>query len=382
MNEYAVTGFALVTEASLSDLGFLEPLSPERNVIHSGGSQAVRKVADDLLHGSPIQFLDLFRMTRREFDVLVDWLAGQGLAGGRDISLAHKVMVFLLILGHNESQRNVAHRFLISQGTVSKLVQELLPAFVSLHEEFVKPYDDDWLDPIIELDSMANSFNGCIGAIDGTHIPALVPSLKQQPYRDRKGAVSQNVFAAVRFDGSFAYVLAGAEGSMNDSSILGVALGGGFVIPPHRYYIGDAGFGSRPGVVVPFSDVRYHLQDWRNAENPPETAKELYNLRHARLRVVVERAFGQLKRRFKIIRSSYSIDDQRKLIYAVTALHNFILRQRRPLTELNTFELEALTLARDRARLVVRDKEEQDSREIRKTAAETMWIEYKRYQGR
>ncbi len=80
--------------------------------------------------------------------------------------------------------------------------------------------------------------------------------------------------------------------------------------------------------MLPFPGVRYHLQDWKNAVNPPETRKELYNLRHARIRVVVEQAFGLLKRKWKIVRSStpkYGIDQQVSIIYAVTALYNFVI---------------------------------------------------------
>ncbi len=362
MSQFGTAGLAVAATVALTVL--TDELGRRRRqpqVIHPGGTAVAVKVAEDLLIASPRRFEELFRMTRQEFDALVDWLSNSGLEGSKYLSLAHKVMVFLWILGHNESQRNAAHRFHIGQGTVSKLVHEVLPGFVALHQAFVRPQEEDWLDPIIELDPKFNAFNGCIGAIDGTHIPAFVPVREQGRYRDRKGALSQNVFAAVRFDGSFAYVLAGAEGSMNDASLLAQALGRSFAIPPHRYYLADAGFGTRRGVIVPFANVRYHLQDWRNADNPPTTAKELYNLRHARLRVVVERAFGHLKRRFKIIRSSapeYALKDQRDILFAVTGLHNFILRQRQPLVGITVLEQDALARAKARIESIYREFEQ------------------------
>jgi hypothetical protein len=49
----------------------------------------------------------------------------------------------------------------------------------------------------------------------------------------------------------------------------------------------------------PFCGVRYHLNEW--GSNPVQNEKELFNLRHSSLRVTVERAFGSLKRRFKIL---------------------------------------------------------------------------------
>ena len=92
--------------------------------------------------------------------------------------------------------------------------------FVILHTEFVRPREDDWLDHRIELEKGLNPFNGCIGAVDGTYIPAFIPLKKQKPWFNRHGTVSQNVFAAVKLDLSFSYVLTGAEGSINDASLI------------------------------------------------------------------------------------------------------------------------------------------------------------------
>lgn len=49
-------------------------------------------------------------------------------------------------------------------------------------------------------------------------------------------------------------------------------------------------------------------------------------MRHASLRNVIERAFGILKRRFKVLRAprEASIETQVSLIYALTTIHNYI----------------------------------------------------------
>ena len=64
----------------------------------------------------------------------------------------------------------------------------------------------------------------CVGAIDGTHIPAWVRLEDQVRYRNRKSFLSQNVMAVVSFDMRFQYVFAGWEGSAFDSKILQDAL--------------------------------------------------------------------------------------------------------------------------------------------------------------
>ena len=46
--------------------------------------------------------------------------------------------------------------------------------------------------------------------------------------------------------------------------------------------------------------VRYHLSEY-DSRNLPTNARELFNLRHYSLRVTIERAFGALKNRFRIL---------------------------------------------------------------------------------
>jgi hypothetical protein len=66
-----------------------------------------------------------------------------------------------------------------------------------------------------------------------------------------------------------------------------------------KFYLVDAGYAVRPGFLPPYRATRYHLGEYggRNPQNP----KELFNLRHSSLRVTIERAFGALKNRFKIL---------------------------------------------------------------------------------
>ena len=114
---------------------------------------------------------------------------------------------------------------------------------VKLFQAFVRLPEEGYVSKEIELSQKRSEFSGCIRAIDGTLVRAYIPQRHQRHWRSRKGLVQQNVFAAVRLDGTFSYVLAGAEGSMNDSTLLDHALAHGFTIPPNRFYLADAGFG-------------------------------------------------------------------------------------------------------------------------------------------
>lgn len=312
-----------------------KPLA-ERNTIHPGGPYKAWRLSEKLLVGSNIMFEHLFRMNQQEFLHLVSWLRiNCNLEDTKYQTAEQKVMFALYIFAHNTTIRVTCHEFLVTWSSVSRSMNMLLPMFEALHKAVCRQMPDEWLDREIELDPKLNAFNGCIGAIDGTHVFAHIRATEQKNWRDRRGNVSQNVLAAVRYcDGGFSYVLAGAEGSITDSTLASLALQGmhSFKIPPHRYYLGDSGFGIRGGLVIPFANVCYHLQDWRDADNPPKDACELYNLRHARLRVIVEQAFGRVKRRWKIVRGTaaeYSLDKQISIVYAVTGLHNFLLKERK-----------------------------------------------------
>jgi hypothetical protein len=63
-----------------------------------------------------------------------------------------------------------------------------------------------------------------VGAIDDTHVPVNVPVEIQGKFQGRKEETTQNVLAAITFDLKFIYVLAGWEGSVHDSRVLGDVL--------------------------------------------------------------------------------------------------------------------------------------------------------------
>lgn len=189
------------------------------------------------------------------------------------------------------------------------------------------------LDPSIVPDEISTSarfsryFEDCIGAIDGSLFPAHIPYLAQGPWRSRKGLPAQNVFAACSFDLKFTAVHAGWEGSAHDVTVLKDALVKKRFRPtPGKYYLADAGYYNCEFMIVPYEKVRYHLREWKLSGLEPLNKEELFNLRHAALRNAIERIFGVLKRKWKILKkpSEFPIGVQVKLILALTAVHNFI----------------------------------------------------------
>jgi DDE superfamily endonuclease len=204
-----------------------------------------------------------------------------------------------------------------------------MQAILLLHDEVIKlPTTDTPLSSKVADDPKYKTFfTDCLGALDGTHIDMHV-GLKEQPrYRNRKGHLSTNVLAACNFEMEFTYILVGWEGSAHDGAVFRDALHKkGFITPPGKFWLGDAGYPNTDTILVPYRSTRYHLKEQRLAGKKPETSKELYNLRHASLRNVIERIFGVLKRKYQILRtaSEYSIATQNRIILVCCILHNFV----------------------------------------------------------
>ncbi|XP_043700109.1 uncharacterized protein LOC122650795 [Telopea speciosissima] len=176
-------------------------------------------------------------------------------------------------------------------------------------------------------------FRDCIGAVNSSHIHAWVPVNEHKRFRDRKGIISQNILTACDFDSKFTYILADWEGSASDSRILDDAIhrqgAGKIVVPPGKYYLVDAGFANQRGFLRPYQNVRYHLKEWENNNQAPADKNELFNLRHSKLRNVIEHALSLLKSTWKIMKSQseYPYKTQTRIVQACVLLHNHILNR-------------------------------------------------------
>jgi hypothetical protein len=91
------------------------------------------------------------------------------------------------------------------------------------------------------------------------------------------------------------------------------------------FYLVDAGYPNRPGYLAPYKGMKYHIQDFQNA-GEPRGKHEIFNYAHSSLRNVIERAFGVLKMKWRILLSisAYPPQTQTQIIVACVALHNFI----------------------------------------------------------
>jgi hypothetical protein len=79
------------------------------------------------------------------------------------------------------------------------------------------------------------------------------------------------------------------------------------------------------GFLSPYRQTRYHIQEFRNVEEPQDM-KETFNHAHLSLRNVIEMAFGVLKMKWRILLGipSYAPKTQTHIICVCMTLHNFI----------------------------------------------------------
>ncbi|XP_062100461.1 protein ALP1-like [Humulus lupulus] len=224
----------------------------------------------------------------------------------------------------------MAESYQHSGETVCRQFGRVLDALCYLGNEVIRSLDFNTVQAEIQNNSKYFPwFKDCVGAIDGTHVIAVAPTLKQLAFRGRKVDVTQNVMVACSFNMMFTYVYAGWEGTANDSRVLLDAMrkDDNFPMPPQgKYYVVDSGYPNMPGFLAPYHGERYHLRRFRGRENHPRGAMELFNYRHSSLRNVIECCFGLLKARFPILKSipPYLLGKQRRMPIACCAIHNWI----------------------------------------------------------
>ncbi|XP_022038521.1 uncharacterized protein LOC110941203 [Helianthus annuus] len=293
----------------------------------------------EVLNGNPIRCVNAFRMHPNVFTKLCRELeSNYGLQSSDRMSTCEKVGIFLYTLALGLSNRDVGERFQRSGETISRAFHEVLEAitgrgksFQGLARDIIKPKDPtfQFVPPQILNDKRYMPyFKDCIGCIDGTHIGACIPESQQLPYIGRKGVPTFNVMATCDFDMCFTFVSIGWEGSAHDTRVFINATQNSkfnFPQPPEgRYYLVDKGYPDRKGYLVPYSKTRYHQSQFQR--EPPNNMQEAFNRSHSSLRSHIERSFGILKKRFKILGKmpKYSVQTQIDVIMATFALHNYI----------------------------------------------------------
>ncbi|GKB54282.1 ALP1-like protein [Tanacetum coccineum] len=298
----------------------------ERPLIKSNEQKWLERMIwlNRLTKESDIVCISQLRMDRSTFVTLCEMVRDiGGLKGTKNMTLEEIVALFLYVLAHHKKNRTISLLFLRSGETISRQFNRCLLAILKLHGELLqKPQ------PITEdCDSDRwRSFKGCLGALDGTSIRVTPPSNQKPRYQTRKSNIATNVLGVCCPNMQFIYVLPGWEGSAHDGRVLrdSISREDGLKIPQGCYYLVDAGYCNAPRFLAPFRGERYHLNEFHGQQ--PRSAEEYFNMKHSKARNVIERCFGLLKGRWKILASPsfFPIGTQVRIILACCLLHNLI----------------------------------------------------------
>ncbi|CAO1939322.1 unnamed protein product [Urochloa humidicola] len=209
---------------------------------------------------------------------------------------------------------------------------EVLESVASFACTVIRPKDANYTTLHDKLAVYSPLFDGCIGAIDGTHIKVRVPRTQREDFLNRKGFPSQNVVVVCDFDMHFTYIGAGMVGACHDMAVLREAWVEGHFPhpPPGRYYLVDSGYATEKGYLTPHRKTRYHLKQFN--DRPPQDMDELFNKHHSKLCNVIERGFWVVKNRWKILGEVplYDGDKQSKIIVSYFGLHNYLVDMNHP----------------------------------------------------
>lgn len=166
-------------------------------------------------------------------------------------------------------------------------------------------------------------FPGVIGAIDGCHIGIKAPHVAPEKYLNRKQFFSMILQAVANSDLCFTHVTCSYPGSVHDarvfnnSEVNNIMCGNPAYFPDHTHIIGDAAYPLKVNLLTPFKN-NGHLG--RRQLN--------YNKKLSMTRVCVERAFAQLKGRFRRLKhfDVSRVEFLPIFVLASCVLHNICIR--------------------------------------------------------
>jgi hypothetical protein len=127
----------------------------------------------------------MFRMYPDVFMSLHDLLVSTyGLESTREMSSIECLGMFLWMLGGPQSFTQAEDRFVRSTETIHRKFKHVLQCVYALGGDIIKPTDPTFaqVHPKIRDKRFWPHFKGCIGAIDGSHVPVVVPAKETVNY--------------------------------------------------------------------------------------------------------------------------------------------------------------------------------------------------------
>ncbi|XP_074284106.1 uncharacterized protein LOC141608662 [Silene latifolia] len=212
-----------------------EPISPEeRKRRETSFDRVIALLMDNVRRASIIIALEELRRSLVPSDANL-MIERNLLVDGKYIKVDEQIGICLYILAKGSSYRDVADRFKHSISTICVYFKKVLDALVILSHDIIRPHRDLLeVPPEVENNSLYwPYFKDAIGAIDGTHIEAVISDRTGTPFRNRNGRKTWNVLGCCSFDRIFTFINVGWEGSAHDLTVWRDSLTASKYVFPH-----------------------------------------------------------------------------------------------------------------------------------------------------
>ena len=288
-------------------------------------SRANLQIAKGRLVNDPVAFRADFRLSP---DAFMDLLAHLEPHLERDgfcvLAPVDELLITLHRLGSRANLRTTGEHFGLGKSTAFYSYWRVIRAINAvLTPRLLKwPEQAELADIRAGFEDIAGLRN-VVGAIDCTHIAVVAPQLLNTDYLDRTRQHSTIAQCVVDATGRFLDVNVGWPGSVHDARVLRnsalyARIRTGTIVTEQDVLLADSGYPLRSFMITPFD---------RRAQAVPTAQQKEFNVAHARTRGVVERAFGRLKARFRVLRDAVEgfVGGVPEVALACITLHNFAI---------------------------------------------------------
>ncbi|KAL6613823.1 hypothetical protein ACP70R_036093 [Stipagrostis hirtigluma subsp. patula] len=288
---------------------------------------------------NPDHFRRRYRMRESMFLWLVDKVTEadsyfkqkRNCAGQLGFSAIHKCTVAIKMLAYGSIADALDDHLEMGESTVLETLKRFVRTIVNVFgEEWIRPPSEIELQHILKANE-ARGFPGMIGSIDCMHWEwSSCPTALHGMYKGHKGKPTMILEAVVTEDLRFWHAFFGLPGSHNDINVL-----------QRSPVFDDLANGKAPPVEFNVNGNTYNIgyyladgiyPDWatliKTISAPISNKHKVFAARQEKCRKDVERGFGVLQARWKILPSPARLWHQEDLNYIMRAciiLHNMII---------------------------------------------------------
>ncbi|XP_033740007.1 protein ALP1-like [Pecten maximus] len=276
----------------------------------------------------PDEFRLFFKVCRGTIELICQSIANypelspRCVPGGREpIPLGKKVLITIRYLSSQETIHELSDRFGVTPFSVLHCIRNVISSINNtMLNRFVKWPENRELPEISQRfnDLGQHEFPSVVGAIDGCHVQIEAPYvINPKSYFNRKKNHSVILQEVCTYDMRFIDINVGWPGRVHDAKVLRNSRlweSGFHKCENGRYHLlGDAAYPLKEWLLTPYRD-NGHL-----------TRQQLsFNMRLSSKRQVIERAFAQLKGRFRRLKyvNIKSVEEICKAVLCACILHN------------------------------------------------------------